>query len=318
MICESIVLTFKICAIKPFKKKVIISLTEHIGDIIAAEPISRKFPNQTVVWVINKKYSELIKYNPNINYFITTNSLSEWILSKTIISRLKKTQIIDLHIDEKRCSEYNLCITNKNRYGINIHNYYQFGSLLHIFCLISDLIYIDESPVYYINNRLQYDIFKHKYIVIQTTSNEKVREWDYKSWENLIKDLLDQFNITIIEIGLKSPLHFKHPHYHNLCGNKSFNELAALIKNATLFIGIDSSFAHFSNALNIPSIILLGKLKAFNKYNPFSGITDHSRKPYNVIHHEDSVFSLPHYRVYERASIMLKSLHVQYTDPIKE
>ena len=52
---------------------IVISLTEHIGDIIASEPISRYLKNNftdKIVWVVNQKYSNFVRYNPTIDHLI--------------------------------------------------------------------------------------------------------------------------------------------------------------------------------------------------------------------------------------------------------
>ncbi|MOA17479.1 hypothetical protein D3C78_1377400 [compost metagenome] len=48
------------------------------------------------------------------------------------------------------------------------------------------------------------------------------------------------------------------------------------MSKAELFIGIDSSFAHFANALNIKGIILLGHYRAFKTYMPYTGYYTYS------------------------------------------
>lgn len=51
----------------------------------------------------------------------------------------------------------------------------------------------------------------------------------------------------------------------------SILELAYIISKAKCFIGIDSGFAHFANAFDIPSVIILGEYRLFKKYMPYSG-----------------------------------------------
>jgi hypothetical protein len=61
----------------------VIVLTEHIGDIIACEPVSyyikMKFPNDKIVWIINRKYKELLLMYRNVDKIVEVSCLSEWL-----------------------------------------------------------------------------------------------------------------------------------------------------------------------------------------------------------------------------------------------
>ena len=53
------------------EKDIYIELVEHLGDIIACEPVSKylreKYPNRKIYWVINEKYRDVIIANPYID-----------------------------------------------------------------------------------------------------------------------------------------------------------------------------------------------------------------------------------------------------------
>jgi ADP-heptose:LPS heptosyltransferase len=51
----------------------------------------------------------------------------------------------------------------------------------------------------------------------------------------------------------------------------TLTEVAQTIKNAKLFIGIDSGPAHMANAVGTKGIMILGGYRAFNRYMPYSG-----------------------------------------------
>ena len=58
----------------------------------------------------------------------------------------------------------------------------------------------------------------------------------------------------------------------------SLQENAWIARNASLFVGIDSCFAHVANCFNIPSIVLLGTYKAFSFYTPFSNVRENRKE----------------------------------------
>ncbi len=85
------------------------------------------------------------------------------------------------------------------------------------------------------------------------------------------------WGVDIVEIGTTQIIkHSKGNHYLDFCGKHDFQELAYIIKNANLFIGVDSCFAHIANAFRVDSIILMGRFRNFPTYTPFSGDFPHS------------------------------------------
>ena len=63
--------------------KVVIGLVEHLGDIVACEPVARyvkaKYPGCKVSWVVNDTFRELVDYNPYIDATVTVECLTDWI-----------------------------------------------------------------------------------------------------------------------------------------------------------------------------------------------------------------------------------------------
>src|SRR5688572_1003492 len=57
--------------LKKGQKLIAIIRTEHFGDIVAAEPISRYVrslhPDAHIVWFVKPSFSELVAHNPSIN-----------------------------------------------------------------------------------------------------------------------------------------------------------------------------------------------------------------------------------------------------------
>jgi heptosyltransferase-3 len=57
----------------------------------------------------------------------------------------------------------------------------------------------------------------------------------------------------------------------NLCGRLSLCELAAVIRDAAGFIGVESGPAHFANAFRRPAVFLMGSYRQFDRYLPYTG-----------------------------------------------
>jgi ADP-heptose:LPS heptosyltransferase len=261
---------------KKYNKVCIITLTEHMGDVIACEPISRilreSFPNYFIVWCVNNKYKELVEYNNNLNSILKVSCLCEWSYLKKIVNPF--SIIYDLHFDERVCSKHFIMHHNPNNSGVNALNYYNYGNLLESLSKIAGIKSIpDITPEFYFPFE-DYKSIQHydDYIVIHAESNETDRNWDAKKWNLLCENILNVHpHCSIIEIGLKQVIKSKNSRYISLCNKLNLFENAAIIRDSLLFVGIDSGFAHFANALNKHSIILLGVYRDFKVHMPYSG-----------------------------------------------
>ncbi len=273
----------------------VISLVEHIGDIVACEPIARCFKEQDkdvkIVWIVNNKYRELLEYNPNVDKYIAVDCLSEWIYLKFFLQSLSKIALTDLHMPDRLCSKFYLRLSNPNEKNITIDNYYEHGALLNVTLLIAGLPCLDLAPQMYLSAvrscKLE-DLPKH-YIVIQTTSNEKCRNWQIDKWCELIQHYREY---TFIEVGLSATIKGIENCDSHFCGKTTLLEVAQIIQGADLFIGVDSAFAHFANALSIPGVILLGKYKNFERYIPYTGSYANGINA-EIIHYHEIVAKLP-------------------------
>lgn len=256
------------------KKIIVINLDEHIGDIVACEPVSRilkkAYPEFFLVWITRYHYLELVENNPTLDNKLGLTCLYEWIVLKKLYSFLS-IKIIDLHIDQRVCTSFKVSLHNPNRYGITLSNYYDYGTILEAFMMSANLQPIDIAPIFYVAHNAK-TLFKidGKYIVIHISSNEIEREMNEENWIIAI-DFLISKGFSVVEIGLKSKINYQHVKFINLCGKHLFQDLALLIQKAELFVGIDSAFAHFANALSIPAVIFLGYYRTFKKYMPYSG-----------------------------------------------
>jgi ADP-heptose:LPS heptosyltransferase len=268
---------WRIILFDPKKKKIVIALVEHIGDIVASEPVDRflkeRDPDQIIFRVVKSRYKELIRYNPHIDQIIEVSCLSEWIYLRFFLRLFSKIDIVDLHIDQRVCFRHYIKLSNPNVKGIHVDNYFNFGNLLETFSLTAGLPKLNERPVYYLPEKTLPLTVPEKYIVVHTLSNGDSKMWPAEKWNELANHLISK-GFNLIEIGLQARIKNTSPNFVDLCGKLSFTEIAFLIRGCSLFIGIDSSFAHFANALRVKNIlIMLGKLHDFGSYVPYSGLS---------------------------------------------
>jgi len=271
--------------LKQGQELIAIIRTEHFGDIVAAEPISRyirnQYPNAYIVWFVKPVFHELVDYNPSVNEVLKEFCVTE---RKVILQAGVFDKIFELQFrNNNHCTTCQIFTDNPvaESRGINVHTYFHFGNLLEVFAQTSGLIPVktafpaDDQPLLYLQDKHQLKVdslgLNKPYIVVHCQSNFAPKDWPADRWQQLIHWLTENYNFQVVEIGLKSNLHISSEAYRNLCGQLSILETAEIIRRAEYFIGLDSGPSHLGNATGTFGIILMGALSGFDEYNPYSG-----------------------------------------------
>jgi heptosyltransferase-3 len=257
---------------------VTITLLEHMGDLVAAEPVIRQLrrehPRARLVWICRKLYRELLDGHPELSAVLTVPCLSSWIAVRPL--KLAQFQY-DLHFDGRRCPICTVTLDNPSKHqAINAQNYYFHGSLLTGFCLVAGIQPVDDTPVLHVSAAVRDQVqalpLPDRFVAVHCTSNEDCRNWPREKWLTLVRWLQATHGLPVVELGL-APMLSGDPAtpVHNLCGKLSPLATAEVIRRARLFIGIDSGCAHFANAFRIPGLILIGHYRNFTNHVPYSG-----------------------------------------------
>lgn len=94
-----------------------------------------------------------------------------------------------------------------------------------------------------------------KFITIQNSSGMSGKNYDYfNEVLQLLKPILDKYNINIIHLGLKDDSEL--PFVYRLCGLTNLGQSAYVIKRGLLHLGNDSSLMHFASGLDKPIVSL--------------------------------------------------------------
>lgn len=300
---------------RKFSDIIIINLTEHIGDLVACEPIAahvrKRFPKAYIIWSVDKKYAELVRYNPNVNSVMELSCLTEWILIKKIASRFAR--IYDCHIDSKRCSKHRISSRNTGNKQLNFDNYLNYGNLLKVATMAAGLEDIStESPRFHFKPGIETKKFvSGKYIVVHTQANDPERNWTNDKWNELFCELVTKYpDVKIVEVGLTNLIHTDDPRYINLTAKLDFQEIASLIKYSKLFIGVESGFAHIANSLRKSSIVLIGYFQQYKKYMVYSGAFTNPSVA-TLLYHEGPVQDLPVVKVLDEVERILRLKTIQ-------
>lgn len=285
---------------------VLIGLIEHLGDIIACEPVARYIRSRDrkccIAWAVRDAYRDLVAFNPNIDNVIEVGSLAEYdrLLDSSIADR-----VVDLHVNHRRCQRYDTVHHKRTgNLAIDVYNYYHYGSLLEAFSLSAGLPALCDAPQVHLPaqvcNEIRPLLPPRPFIVAHATSNEASRDWPTEKWRELLASLPRRGEIAIVEIGLRPRLAAADPTITDLCGRLSLLQMAETIRHAIGFIGVESGPAHIANAFRRPSVVLLGRYHAFDCYMPYTGFFRDQAKD-NLVQWSGPVADLPVDVALERA-----------------
>jgi len=290
-----------------------INLVEHLGDIVASEPVirflKRQNPNVLLVWFAREHYRELLVSHPDIDLVVPVLCITEGLL-------IRKLPIfdsfVDLHINGKECLCCRRKLVNSGNPEITINTFLSYGGLLQIFCECAGLPRLNDHPRIHIPNscvlRVNNLNLPKKFVVIHCTANDECRNWATGRWQVLVRQLTEQVGLYVVEVGLNPVVLDDIPNYRNVCGQVSVMEMAEIINRADVFLGVESGPAHIANAVETPGVILLGPLYSFSRYLPYTGMYSDSLRTQHV-YNEHGIKHITVEEVYNSLMHQLNVLH---------
>jgi ADP-heptose:LPS heptosyltransferase len=258
----------------------LINLVGQMGDIVACEPIIRYIkkikPNDLIIWLVFPQFYEVLIAHPDLDFIVFVDHLHDSFLLANQLP--ENCTYINLNLDALICNKtFNLVNNNPK---INLSNYYFYGNLLKVFSLAGNLPVINDEPRFHILPFIKPPTFlPENYVVLHCCSTGIFRNWSKESWTSL-SNVLIHSGYNLVEVGLvpvAKPADNLLYGYYDLTNNNHIQIIAAIIKNAKFFIGIDSGFAHIANALKINGLVIIGRMVPFINHNPFSGLYSSSK-----------------------------------------
>ena len=253
----------------------VIILVEHMGDIVACEPVIRyvkkRYPHHRTAWITKESYTEVLSGHPLLDYLVTVEHLEEAeSLSQAFSVSSPDSPLVNLHFSGRYCDATGNRIYNDNDPRITEENYYQWGSLLETFSLAARLPKLTDSPRFHILPDTQCPVLPEHFVVFHCRSNEEDRDWDRSQWKKLLYFFIRR-NIHVVEIGFTPYLSSANPLYLDMTSIHSIQTIASVIAKADFFFGVDSGFAHIANALSINGLVIMGKYRNFDNHVPYTG-----------------------------------------------
>ena len=249
---------------------------ESMGDIVASEPIARCLkrlaPESRIHWIVRDLFKEVVESNPFIDETVVVATLAEGFEKARSICGRDGNILVNCHMDSTCCGKTRVIIRNPVNPQINVLTYLKTGSLLASFSLAAGLPRLDDSPVFYFarDYPLPANLKAKNYVAIHCRSSTVAKDWVQNKWEYLVRRLTAR-GIPVVEIGMPKCVSLQCDGYVDHTGKHNLQELAWIIKNALVFVGVDSGLAHIANAVRAPSLILLGAEGGQSRFEIYSG-----------------------------------------------
>lgn len=254
-----------------------ILLLEHIGDIIACEPVigqlKRAHPDALIVWVVNGAYRALLDSHPQLDAVICASSLFEL---EEIVRSGAIDQIVDLHVNLKDTNFAEVYYEKQSGDpSINAYNYFLKGSLLAALSMGAGLEPSGEAPTIHVPDDAVRGVrnlgLPDHFVVVHTKSNMDSKNWAGAKWHDLVEYILEHYDTHVVEVGLGRSIDIEHDRFVSLCGSLSIVQTAEVVRTAAFFIGVDSGPAHMANAWGTPGLLLFGRMYGHDAFNPYEG-----------------------------------------------
>ncbi len=259
--------------------RILIGLIEHIGDIVACEPVSRyiryKYPDAHVSWAVRAPFRELIDCNPHVDETIVLECLTDWM---KLEAHGSYDEVVDLHVNYRICQHCRIPLAKK--YGnplISVHEWFDYGALLEAFSQAAGLPKLSAQPELYLGPEHSGAVdaleLPERFCVVHRKSSMEGKDWLDGNWRALAEWINAELGMPIVEIGANAPAE-QSPLDGlalDLTNRIPILQSAEVIRRARFCIAIDSGPAHLANAVLTPGVVLLGQLGYFRSYNPFTG-----------------------------------------------
>ncbi|MDR0617432.1 MAG: hypothetical protein LBG23_01460 [Endomicrobium sp.] len=213
-------------------------------------------------------YQEVVKYNPFVDYILDVPNPDKWECIKKQLS--KNIKIVNLQVGHRIENVPGTALENDVRRYMNVCNMYSFdNSILSSFSQYSAIPSLKMTPKFYLRDDVNENL-PHSYIVFHCCSNENRKNWKQNKWNILAEKIFEQKKY-VVEVGVKSVINSNSKYYINKTNLRDLHKIANVIKNSTLFLGVDSSFSHFANAFEKQAVLIFWSYGLFKIYNPYSG-----------------------------------------------
>lgn len=226
-----------------------------------------------VIWKIRKENIDLfIDFRGDLRFILLFGFLTG-IRIRVSNSRSGKSSFL------KHVSEYDVEKHEVERSADVLQCFIRPASPLHPELFFSELELLNVKKLFEQEININ---FPTKLAIIAPYSSRDVKSWPAAYFQELIRHVQSK-GFTAILVGTKNDQNhaseliaeFKS-HVYSLAGKTSVRELAALVKQSSLVIGVDTGVLHLASCFDVPIIALFGSTRSveFRPYSPQAIILD--------------------------------------------
>ncbi len=280
------------------KQNILVINTDQMGDLVLANDfissvlLCTRYNKKYIL--IPEDYEKLFNFNSHEIIIINFNRRKYKFNPYYRIKKIIQIQNLDLNLvlnithergiinDELTLlsgAKKSICLKENSHYlphFILIRNNKKYSDILNskkknAYDILSDLGVFLDINLKKNSNSFFYDYsiknllpFKNvsKYIVISASASDTFRNWPSENFHNLAKELSKYYPVfllgTLSQKKILNKISSNLDNVFNFAGRYELGELPAIIKNAILFIGLDSGLSHLALQLNMPSIAIIG------------------------------------------------------------
>jgi len=275
------------------KRKMAVCMLGRMGDLIAVEPMFRAIAAAHSdcwrVWYTTVAFASIYRGSPLFHEVVVVSDQEDYLAQK---AGFPPDAIV---------YEFNL----KGRKVITRpgETHSQFPLLFGLTgnCPVSCQ---DEGPRFYLREDAIPPVsLPGRYAVFHCASNGRRRQYPAAHWDRLAKLCMAE-GVSVVEVGLHPIL--TCPGVISCTGRLDLQVAAKIMQGASLFVGMESGFAHMANAFGVFGVIIAGKLKNYPDYNPYTGYYSPAGNGCNMVRFYDEFpLSLP---VDLPAEVLLRAL----------
>ncbi len=259
-------------------KRILFITLSNIGDVIVTTPVlsilASKFPDAKITVVSGPRAQGVLQRSRKIDRLIIYNKKAS-LRQKWKFLKALRTQNYDLVIDLKNTAIPFLVTAGKR--SPFIRRYWETNMRArHLEVLkMTGISYSEIPPFDFFREEDEISLLgklkakgvaaNRNWIVIAPAAASELKTWRFEGFQKVIERLLVEREEDIVLVGDKrerdiaEPLRKINPgRIHNLGGETTLNELAALVSRASLVLANDSAVMHLGHELNRPVVAIFG------------------------------------------------------------
>lgn len=227
---------------------VLFCMPRSLGDVFICtaviDGLKKQLPeNAKIYFATEPQYAEVLEDNPNIHKVVPYN---QFMMNVEICE-----EVFDLYLSPDVMTQYVFSnFVKKGNGRLLAEEYARYCD-----CELGNY-FIKEDDKVFKENKLDEVV----YMTIHAGSGQGQHEArGYRDWPEVLHNLKILFpTLKIVQVGAKDDMALDKFIDMDLRGKTTVHQLASVIKNAKLHIGIDSSPMHMAAAFNVPLVAIFG------------------------------------------------------------